>query len=149
MLKEFVDQIKPYKELAAIVVALVTGALFIANYFATKDALEDARKKLDALITQRECELSNRITIAESSARISTLEKQKLEKSLDRKELVISTIPKAPRHIQLILTQRVSELGETMSMLDRDISAERTITAEAKRAYEKHECSGKQENKGK
>jgi len=149
MLKEFVEQLKVYKEFLAIVVGLVAAALFVVNYFATKDALEDARKKLDALITQRECELSNRITIAESSASISRLEKEKLEKLLERKELFSSSIPKAPPRIQEILNQQKSAMDEKMVDLSTEIAREKKTILEARRALDRHECSGKKEAKEK
>lgn len=142
MLKEFVEQFKLYKELFAIVAALVGSALFVMTYFATKDALEGTHKKLDALITQRECELSNRITIAEASVVISHLEKEKLEKTLERKELIANVIPKAPIAIQTILKQQVIGLDSKLNEFAGDIATEKKSIAQARQALDKRECAG-------
>jgi hypothetical protein len=143
MLKEFVEQLKLYKELLAIVAAGVVGSLFVVSYFATKEALDDAHQRLDALITQRECELSSRITIAESSVVISRLEKEKLENTIHKKELLTTAIPKAPAGVQAILREQVSALEAKRIEIADEIATHKKVSAEARRALDTRECAGK------
>jgi hypothetical protein len=143
MLKEFVEQLKLYKELITIVAAGVAGAFYVAGYFATKDALTDTRKKLDSSIQQSECAMGIRITIAESTVTISGLEKQKLEKILERKELTTDIIPKSPERIKLILQQRVAGIDSDMVLISSEINAAKKEISAAKHMSDKNECSGK------
>lgn len=139
MLKELVDTLKLYKELIAIIVAAVTGATFIVNYFATREALDTAQKKLDALITQRECELSNRIAVAEATIGLTRLDKERLEKQFERRELQ-ANLRNAPVHIRPLLDEQIGKVDARMRELGDEMSVERKAAAEANRVLVKGEC---------
>ena len=88
-MKEFIEQLKLYKEYVILIVAIVGGCLFVINYFATKDALANTTKTLNRLIDERECWLNNRITAAEISAGIGHLEREKIQKTSLKLDLLV------------------------------------------------------------
>lgn len=149
MIKEFVELIKPYKELVTIVVALVLGAIGVVKYFATQEALDDANKKLNALIDKRECELSNRIIIAEANANRATLEKEILENTLSLKEYNANKLEKVPAKIQPILQERASNIEKNISRLAVEISNSKKVAAETRQKIELHKCENKTDAKEK
>ena len=126
-MKEFVEQLKLYKEFIAIMAAVIGGSLFIANYFATKDALEKAkdqlaaevgrnRRELAALVDERGCHLEHRITVADSNAQLVRFERDRIARSHEK----ITLQGKPGSHIDAAelaynkerLEQIASELGD-------------------------------------
>ena len=126
-MKEFVDQLKLYKEFIAIMAAVIGGSLFIANYFATKDALEKAKdqlaaevgrnkRELAALVDERGCHLGHRITVADSNAQLVRFERDRIARSHEK----ITLQGKTGSHIDAAelaynkerLEQIASELGD-------------------------------------
>ena len=142
MVKELVEQLKTYKELVAIIAAAIAGLVFVVNYFATREALDAAQKKLDSLITQRECELSNRIAVAEVTLEISRLDKDRLDKSVQRKELK-ATSRNAPAAVRALLDDQVSALDVQIKEITDQITSERKVAAEAQRVLSRRECGAK------
>ena len=126
-MKEFVEQLKLYKEFIAIMAVVIGGSLFIANYFATKDALEKAkdqlaaevgrnRRELAALVDERGCHLEHRITVADSNAQLVRFERDRIARSHEK----ITLQGKTGSHIDAAelaytkerLEQIASELGD-------------------------------------
>ena len=126
-MKEFVEQLKLYKEFIAIMAAVIGGSLFIANYFATKDALKEAkdqlaaevgrnRRELAALVDERGCHLEHRITVADSNAQLVRFERDRIARSHEK----ITLQGKTGSHIDAAelaytkerLEQIASELGD-------------------------------------
>jgi predicted nucleic acid-binding protein len=79
--KEFIEQVKLYKEYVLTIAAIVGGISLLMNYFATNEELMTTKQTLNRLINERECWLSSRITISEVAAAIANLERERLEKT--------------------------------------------------------------------
>jgi hypothetical protein len=142
MLKEFVDTVKLHKEYVLFTGGLVIAVSFVMNYFATREALDGAQKKLDALITQRECELSNRIAVAELTLVISRLDRERLETASQRKELV-ATHREAPPRVKPVLQEQITALESKIKELGEEIAVEKKAAAQARDVLKGRECASK------
>jgi hypothetical protein len=131
-MKEFIEQLKPYKEYVLLIIGIVGGCLFVINYFATKEALAnttDALNKalansqatLNRLIEERECWLNNRITVAEVSAGIGHLEREKIQKTSLKLDLLAKVRKDEKTPTQLAINEQLGEIVQDMKRIDEDL----------------------------
>ena len=122
------EQLKLYKEYVLTIVALVTGCLFVLNYFATKEALTTTQNALNRIVDERECWLNHRITISEVSAAIANLEKERLEKIRMKIDLVAKQKGDPKTAEQMYMREQLDQIAKDFLRIDEDLKAFR-ITA--------------------
>ena len=123
-LKEIVDYLKLYKELIVMAIAAVGAVVYVVNYYATKEALDQVKKSLDKTIAQHNCDLANQILIANTSARLNWLEKDKIDKIREKTNLETVSIPKAPPLIAPYLRTQLDILKSDLARIESDIKLE-------------------------
>ena len=151
-MKEFVEQLKLYKEFIAIMAAVIGGSLFIANYFATKDALEKAkdqlaaevgrnRRELAALVDERGCHLEHRITVADSNAQLVRFERDRIARSHEK----ITLQGKTGSHIdaaELAYTkERLEQITSELGDIEHEIDGLKTEIKQATKHIDAQTCS--------
>jgi hypothetical protein len=124
-MKEFVEQLKLYKEYVLTVIALVGGCLFVANYFATKEALSSTQNALNRLVEERECWLNNRITISEVRAAVANLEKERLEKQRLKFDLLHRDNRSVSDVERLYAKEQLDQYGRDFKRIDEELDAYR------------------------
>ena len=135
-MKEFIEQLKLYKEFIFTIVAIVGGCLLVMNYFATKEALMTTQKTLnDALMTtqhtlnnlinERECWLNNRITISEVGAAIANLERERLEKTRLKIDLSSQTQTQLSPTNELYRKEQLDQISKDFQRIDEELKAYR------------------------
>jgi hypothetical protein len=123
-LKEVVEYLKLYKELIVMAIAAVGAIVYVVNYYATKEALDQVRKALDKSIAQHNCDLANQILIANTSARLNWLEKDKIDKIREKTNLETTSIPSAPPAIVPYLQTQLDILKSDIARVESDIKLE-------------------------
>jgi hypothetical protein len=139
-MKEFIEQLKQYKEFVFIIIAIVSGVFFVANYFATKEALSQTEKKLDKIQIERDCRLDNRVAVAEASATISELEREQIEKMRERIQLQQETTSKDPVSRQLA-EERLQKLVTGINQLEHELDRQRNVKTIANDILIKNACT--------
>ena len=147
-MKEFIEQLKLYREYILIIVALVSGCLFIANYFATKDALTKTQSELNSLIAEGNCSLNYRVNQSEVNAAIANLEKERLEKMNLRVELTMRSKGGLSQMEKLYNDEQLLQVTKDFERINQDLTAyhttSRTITDHLmNRACDKEKASKK------
>lgn len=127
-MKEFIEHLKLYKEYVITMIALVGGCVFIASYFATKEALTTSKQDMISEINMRECWLNNRITVSEVAAAISALEKELLEKRRLRMDLTLRPEKSLEPAEKLYNKEMMEQIGKDFLRIDEELKAYR-ITA--------------------
>lgn len=122
--KEILGHLNVYKELIALLVAAVGGVVYVANYFATKEALDSVKKGLDIAIGQHNCNLANQILLAQSSARLGWLEKDRIDKIRETTNLEEVTLPKAPEAVIPYLKTQLGVLKSDLAKTESEIKLE-------------------------
>lgn len=140
-MREFMEQLKLYKEYVLIIVALVGGCLFVINYFATKEALSNSQNTLNRLLDERECWLSHRITVSEVSAAIATLEKERLEKVRLKIELISKPIANAESSEALYKNEQLDQIAKDFLRIDEDLKGFRATARFANESMSNRACS--------
>lgn len=139
-MKEFIEQLKLYKEYIIMIVVIVSGCLFVINYFATKEALTTTRKSLSLLIDQRECWLKNRIMTVDMSASIANLERERLEKTRAKIELAFKS-PASLSHVDRMYKQeQLEQISKDFQRIDEELKAYRNRSREASEKLSEGTC---------
>lgn len=125
-MKEFIEQLKLYREYILIMVALVSGCLFIINYFATKDALTSTQNELNALIAEGNCVLNYRVNQSEVSAAIANLEKERLEKLKLRVDLTRQSQDRLSSTEKLYNEEQLKQITKDFERIEKDLDGYRT-----------------------
>lgn len=124
-MKEFIEQLKLYKEYVLITVGIVAGSLFLVSYFATKEALASSENAMSRLIDERECLLNNRIAITEVSAALANLEKERLEKTRMKIDITYRQQAKMSPVDKLYNKELLEQLAKDFQRIDEEIKANR------------------------
>ena len=124
-MKEFIEQLKLYKEFIFTIVAIVGGCLLVMNYFATKEALMTTQHTLNNLINERECWLNNRITISEVGAAIANLERERLEKTRLKIDLSSQTQTQLSPTNELYRKEQLDQISKDFQRIDEELKAYR------------------------
>ena len=143
-MKEFIEQLKLYKELVAIVISVVGGAFFVLGYFATKSALDETREQLNLLVAEKECWLSNRVSALEAGTEIARLERDQLEKLQDKTQLSERLGRSSGQAEKLFLQGRLEKLQVDLDTIAGEIAKLRGTIRQADQALIRSECARRQ-----
>lgn len=141
-MKEFIEQLKLYKEFILVIIGLVTGSIFIATYFATKDALTQAQKQLNDLIAERECQLGNRITIAEAGITLASLEREQIEKLRDKIDAQEELGKRSSAIEKKYIKEKIERIAADLTRLDVEIRTSREQRKQANDLLVRNACAG-------
>jgi hypothetical protein len=123
--KEFIEQLKLYKDFIFTIGAIVGASLLIVNYFATKEALLSTQTALNGLINERECWLNNRITVSEVAAAIANLERERLEKTRLKIDLSFQSQAQPSSANELYKKEQLDQIARDFQRIDEDLKAYR------------------------
>ncbi|MDB5838546.1 MAG: hypothetical protein JWQ23_498 [Herminiimonas sp.] len=140
-MKEFIEQLKQYKELVAMVASIIFFAFFIANYFATNSALEEAKAQIELLNAERECRLGNRITVAESNSAIAALEREQIEKMREKIEVQSTAARKANSIEETFARERLEKIAADLGRIDGDLKSLRSQSKQANEYLIRNACN--------
>jgi hypothetical protein len=140
-MKEFLEQVKQYKEFIFIIVAIVSGVFFVMNYFATKEALNQTERKLDKLQVERDCRLDKRVAVAEASAAIAALERDQIEKMREKIEIEQAASKSKNPLDQQIAEMRLQKITVGINQLERDLDRHRDERSIATDILVKNACT--------
>jgi hypothetical protein len=140
-MKEFIEQLKQYKEFIVIIVAIVSGIFFVLNYFATKEALDQTERKLDQMQVERNCRLDKRVAVAEASAAIAALEREQIEKMSEKIELEKKSAASKSSVDRQVAEMRLQKITIGITQLERDLDRHRNVRTIATDMLVKNACT--------
>jgi predicted nucleic acid-binding protein len=126
--KEFIEQVKLYKEYVLTIAAIVGGISLLMNYFATNEELMTTKQTLNRLINERECWLSSRITISEVAAAIANLERERLEKTRLKIDLSSQAQTQLSPVNELYKKEQLDQISKDFQRIDEELKAYRVTS---------------------